>query len=136
MPFPADVEIILMRQWASGLALPVFVIDPVGSLVYFNESAERMLGLRFDETGAMPFQDWGTMFIPLDAAGKPLAPESLPLALALRQIRPVHGDFVIRGLDGVTRHLAVTAFPIVSRAGQLLGAVALFWALEQVAPTH
>jgi len=77
----------------------------------------------------MPLQEWGTIFIPLNVVGKPLSPEALPLTMALRQERPVHGDFVIKGLDGVKRHLAVTAFPIRSREGQLLGAVAMFWVL-------
>ena len=35
-----DVEIILMRQFASYLALPIFVVDPKGDLIYFNEPAE------------------------------------------------------------------------------------------------
>lgn len=129
MPFPTNTEIILMRQWASYLATPIFIIDPQGDLIYFNEPAEGILGLRFDETGAMPLQEWGTIFIPLDVVGHPLSPEALPLTMALRQERPVHGDFVIKGLDGVKRHLAVTAFPIRSREGQLLGAVAMFWVL-------
>jgi PAS domain-containing protein len=129
VPFPTNTEIILMRQWASYLATPIFIIDPQGDLVYFNEPAEGILGLRFDETGAMPLQEWGTIFIPLDVAGNALSPEALPLTMALRQERPVHGDFVIKGLDEVKRHLEVTAFPIRSRERQLLGAVAMFWVL-------
>jgi hypothetical protein len=34
-----DVEIILMRQTASYLATPIFVIGPTGDLIYFNEPA-------------------------------------------------------------------------------------------------
>ena len=33
-----DIEVILMRQTASYLAMPVFVVDPKGNLVYFNLS--------------------------------------------------------------------------------------------------
>ena len=31
-----EVEIILMRQTASYLAIPIFVVDPNGDLVYYN----------------------------------------------------------------------------------------------------
>jgi PAS domain-containing protein len=39
-----DVELILMTQVASYLATPIFVVDPNGDLVYFNEPAEQLLG--------------------------------------------------------------------------------------------
>src|SRR5439155_856752 len=35
-----QVEIILMRQLASYLTLPVFVVDPEGNLLYYNPPAE------------------------------------------------------------------------------------------------
>ena len=37
-----QVEIILMRQLASYLTLPVFVVDPEGNLLYYNASAEPL----------------------------------------------------------------------------------------------
>ena len=55
------VELILMRQLASCLAVPVFLVDPEGTLLYYNEPAERLLGRRYDETGEMPASEWGTM---------------------------------------------------------------------------
>ena len=48
------VELILMRQLASYLAVPIFLVDPEGNLLYYNEPAERLLGRRYDETGEMP----------------------------------------------------------------------------------
>jgi len=58
------VELILMRQLASCLAVPVFLVDPEGTLLYYNEPAERLLGRRYDETGEMPASEWATMFTP------------------------------------------------------------------------
>jgi PAS domain-containing protein len=43
-----------MRQAASYVAMPIFVVDPGGDLVYFNEPAEELLGLRYEEVGEMP----------------------------------------------------------------------------------
>ncbi|MBW2374226.1 MAG: PAS domain-containing protein, partial [Deltaproteobacteria bacterium] len=39
-----DVELILLRQLASQLAMPIIVVDPRGDLLYFNEAAEAILG--------------------------------------------------------------------------------------------
>ena len=56
------IEMILTRQLASYLALPIFVVDPEGILVFYNEPAEPILSRRFDETGAMPMSEWSTIF--------------------------------------------------------------------------
>jgi PAS domain-containing protein len=129
-----EVELILMKQVASYLAMPVFLVDPKGSLLYYNEPAEDILGQRYDETGEMPVEEWGTVFHPTDRDGMPLALEELPLVTAMQRRRPAHGDFWIRGLDGATRHIAVTAFPMIGLGRRELGSVALFWELEEDDP--
>jgi PAS domain S-box-containing protein len=122
-----EIEVILMRQAASYLAMPIFVVDPKGDLIYFNEPAEALLGLRYEEVGEMPLEDWATVFIPTDEHGDPIPPEGLPLVIALQQHRPAHDSFWIRGLNGVPRHLSVTAFPLIGQGERELGAVAIFW---------
>jgi len=122
-----DIEVILLRQVASYLATPIFVVDPDGTLVYFNEPAEAILGRRYDEVGEMSHAEWATVFTPTDAHDRPLPQESLPLSVAMRELRSVHGPMRIRGLDGVVRDIAVTAFPIIGQPDRMLGAVALFW---------
>jgi PAS domain-containing protein len=122
-----EVELILARQLASYLAVPIFLVDPQGALLYYNESAEAILGKRFDETGEVPLEDWTTAFIPRDQEGARLAPEELPLVIALKERRPAHRRFYIRGLDGVLREIEVSALPILGQAGRYLGAMAMFW---------
>ena len=122
-----DVELILMKQVASYLAVPIFLVDPAGTLLYYNEPAEFLLGKRYDETGEMPLEEWGTVWEPTDRSGMPLAPEDLPLAIAVQQGHPAHGQISITGLDGVARHLSITAFPLVGQNNRNLGAVAIFW---------
>ncbi|HEX2221895.1 MAG TPA: PAS domain-containing protein, partial [Candidatus Limnocylindria bacterium] len=58
------IELILMRHLASRLAVPVFIVDAAGDMVYFNEPAERVLGRRFNEVREMPFDQWTTAFLP------------------------------------------------------------------------
>lgn len=121
-----EVEVILARQLASYLATPIFLVDPVGNLIYYNEPAESILGKRYEETGEMPFQVWSTIYSPLDDAGKPFPPDALPLAIALDKQKTSSARFWIYGLDGMKRHIEVTAFPLVGQENRYLGAIALF----------
>lgn len=121
------IEVILMRELASHLATAIFVVDASGNLEYYNEPAEVILGLRFEETGPMPVEKWGTDFSPTDSQGVPLPPEGLPLVIALRTHKEAHGSFWIQGGDGAERLLTVTAVPLVGQQGTLVGAAAFFW---------
>ncbi len=121
------IEVILTRQLASYLAMPIFLVDADGTLVFYNEPAERILGRRFEETGEMPAGEWSTAWIPTDDRGTPLAAETLPLMMTLREHRPAHGVFWIQGLDGVRRRIETTAIPLLGSAGRYLGALAVFW---------
>jgi PAS domain-containing protein len=125
------IELILARQLASSLALPIFLVDADGTLAFYNEPAERLLGMRFEESGEMSATEWSTLWLPSDADGAPLDVERLPLRIAVAERQPAHGDFWIRGLDGARHHIAATAFPLIRVTDQVLGAVALFW---EIAP--
>ncbi len=122
-----DVEVILMRQLASYLAMPIFVVDPQGGLLFYNEPAEEILGRTFDEAGEMPMAEWSTVFKPTDDDGRPLPPDALPLVAALKTRRPTRGAARIMGLDGVPRKIEVVAFPLVGQGNRLLGAAAILW---------
>jgi PAS domain-containing protein len=122
-----EIEVILLRQLASYLVMPIFIVDPEGTLVFYNEPAEIVLGKRFEETGEMSAEQWSTAFQPTDEAGVPLDPDSVPLMIALRDRRPTHESLWISGLDGVRRHIEATAFPLVGQADRFLGAVVIFW---------
>jgi PAS domain-containing protein len=120
------VEIIMARGFTSHLATPAFLVDDAGALIFFNEAAGELLGVRFEEAGAMPAEDWGTRFEPVGADDRPLAPEELPLSIAVAEGRPAHSRMRIRSGSGQHREIEVTAFPVVGHAGQA-GAVAIFW---------
>ena len=121
-----EIETILARQLASYLTMPVFVVDADGTLLYFNESAEPILGLRFDETGEMSPQEWGSIFIPTDEAGSPLPLEELPLYQCMVGRRPTHRVIWITGLDGGHRNITVTCIPLNGQRDRFLGAIAFF----------
>ncbi|MCO6450255.1 MAG: PAS domain S-box protein [Caldilineales bacterium] len=122
-----EIEIILARQLAEYLAMAVFIVDPNGDLLFYNEPAEMVLGYRYEETGPMTASEWSTIFQPMDENGDLLLPEQLPLMIALTRRHPAHKDFWIRGLDGSLRKIEVTAFPLAVQADRFLGAIAIFW---------
>jgi PAS domain-containing protein len=122
-----EIEVILARQLAAYLAMPIFLVDPAGNLIFYNEPAEAILGRRFEETGEMSASEWSAIFKPTDEQGTPLEGEVLPLMVALTDRLPDHRRFWIRGLDNVLRHIEVTALPIIGQSDRFLGAIALFW---------
>ena len=121
------IEIILLRQWASHMAMPVWIAGTHGELLYYNEPAEALLGRRFDEAGEMPLDDLPGIFETTTEDGKPIPPDRLPLGIALAKRRPAHQRVRITALDGTARLLDITAFPLTVQGGKHLGSVAVFW---------
>lgn len=121
------IQIILTRQLAAHLSVPVFLVNPKGDLLFYNEAAEAILGLRFTDTGEMPAEEWSSAFNPVDHRGKHVAPEALPLMQTLKTFQPAHSQFGIRGLNGKNHVIEVTSIPITGLDGEFLGAAALFW---------
>ena len=122
-----EIEVIVSRHFAECLALPVFIVDPLGSLVYYNEPAEDLLGKRFEDTGAMPVEEWSVLFRPEDEDGNPIPPESLPLVKTLNLQQPAHGSLYISSLTGDRHNISITSIPFIGRAGKFIAAVAIFW---------
>lgn len=122
-----EIEIILNRQIAECLAIPVFLTDTTGNLLFYNEPAEDILGKRYEDTGEMHVEEWSTVFKNKDDNGNPVPPEELPLVKTLANQLPHHKTFWIENLSGKAEKISVTSYPIIGRAGKFLGAVALFW---------
>ncbi|MEO6220205.1 MAG: PAS domain-containing protein [Ginsengibacter sp.] len=126
-----EIEIILNRQLADCLSIPVFITDTIGNLLFYNEPAEEMLGKRFDETGGMSIETWSTIFKPRDIDGNIMSPDDLPLVKTLKNCLPYHKTFHIESLKGKAEKISLTSYPILGRTGKFLGAVAIFWALKE-----
>jgi len=124
-----SLVLILARDLADKLASAMFVVDREGSLVYFNEPAEGILGRSFADLGPMRMHEWATAFGPIEVDGRPLQLEDLPLVMALRNRQPLHRQLRIKRLDGEFRDIASTAFPLFTRTDEFEGAAAVFWEL-------
>jgi PAS domain-containing protein len=125
------IELILTRQWASYLAVPVWVVGERGDLLYYNEAAEAVLGRRYDEAGEMPVEELATIFKTTAVDGSPIAADQIPIIVALRERRAAHMALRIQGLDNVWRDIEATAFPLEGQGGRHLGAVAFFWEVHE-----
>jgi PAS domain-containing protein len=121
------IEIILLRQWAAHMAVPIWITEASGKLAYYNEPAERLLGRTFAEAQQMQFEELSDLFHTTTVDGEPIPPEDLPLGIALREHRASHQRLRITALDQNPRVLEITAFPLTAQGGSHLGAVAMFW---------
>jgi PAS domain-containing protein len=120
------IELIQARSLISTLSAAAFLVDEAGTLLFYNEAAGELLGLRFDEAGEMGPGEWGTRFRPREPGGRELTVEELPLTIALRDGQPGHARMEITGADDENHQIAVSAIPIRGRGGQH-GAFAIFW---------
>jgi PAS domain-containing protein len=121
------IQIILARQLASSLAMPILIVDTAGTLIYYNEPAEVILDLRFDESGEMSSGEWTGRFALADEERKPIANEDRPLMLAISGRRPIFRTVWMRCGHREWLNVNINAFPLIGEAKQFLGAMMIFW---------
>jgi PAS domain-containing protein len=131
---PSPVEIVLLKQLASCLRIPMAILDPRASLLFFNEPAEAIYGVRFDEVGELEADEWTALLQPSDETGAPLKPEDRPVVIALEQRLPAHRRIFVRSTDREPREIELTAVPLVATGDRFLGALAIFWERLPEAP--
>jgi PAS domain-containing protein len=122
-----SLPLILAREFAANLATPLVVLDEEGTIVFYNEPAERIIGQTLGEFGNLPEQEWRTRFSAERLDGTPVDNEDQPAAIARREHRPTHDTLVYTMVDGRQHTLSVTAIPLLGRDDELLGVVAVFW---------
>jgi PAS domain-containing protein len=124
------VELILARSLLATLSTPGFLVDEDGIVVFFNDAASVLLGVRYEEVGRMGPEAWGTAFGPLDESGREIPLEELPLTIALRHGRPSHARLRIRSTQGVHNDIEAAAVPILTVEGTR-GAMVFFWKVDE-----
>jgi PAS domain-containing protein len=122
------IELILARSLAAHLAVPAFLADAEGRIVYFNEAAELLVGRAFEDTPELTSADLVALLDPRTAEGKPIMPDQLPVLRAIASAMPAH-THAWSGADGSKRYLA-TAIPLPDHEGVTIGAL-LFWYEEK-----
>jgi len=118
---------ILAREFASNLATPTLLVDGDGVLIFFNEAAEELVGGTFAEVGEMTIEQFSNTFAPRVGDDDPLPIERRPTRIAFEERRAAHEEMTVTSLDGVERHIGVTAFPLFAQKDEFVGIVAIWW---------
>src|SRR3954465_7870162 len=127
------LELILARNLIDGISLAAFLIDPDGTLVFFNNAAGELIGRRFEEGGQLRREEWNSEFGPFDEFGKLVPTDSMPLTVALRQGLPANDRVHIRVRDEELIEVDVSALPLTTAEG-FQGAIVAFWRSESGDP--
>ena len=119
------LDLILARNLIATLAMPAFLVDNDGAVVFYNDAAGRLLGKSFEETGRLTRDEWRHIG-PVDEDGNPVQGERLPLQVALREGHPAHGRFRICTDEQSVVEIETSALPLVSDEA-FHGALVVFW---------
>lgn len=123
-----SIELILARSLAANLAVATFLADAEGTIVYFNEAAELLVGRAYEDTPGLTTQDLVELLDPRGEDGAPVPADLMPLPRVIATGMPAH-THAWSGRDGANRYLA-TAVPLPDRSGATIG-VLLFWYEEK-----
>jgi PAS domain S-box-containing protein len=103
----------------------VVMVSTEGNIIFANHAAETILGIKKDEIKGKYYnsREWKQ----LDEFDNPYPLDQLPLAIAMREQRPVEAiEHAIVSLEGEKKWLTVNAAPLFDEKGNLYGAIAGF----------
>jgi PAS domain-containing protein len=124
---PHSLPLILARELSANLATPMFLLDATGTLVYYNEAAELMLGRTHAELGSVTADEFGAMLQLADVDGSTLRRRDSPAGVAFINREPSHRTLLATTLDGRRETFECTAYPLFGAAEEMHGVIAVFW---------
>lgn len=122
-----SLALIVAREFASSVTVPVILVDATNSLVFYNESAAAAFGAPYGAGPSLSSGDWARRFQPAAPGGAPLERSALPVVTALEQGSPAHAEVEVTAPDGGRVVVAMTAIPLFSAPGELAGAMLVGW---------
>ena len=127
---PKSLPLILARELAANLSTAMFLLDATGTLVYFNDAAETIIGKPFGELGEISANEFGQVLHMTDRSGATIRRRDSPGGVAFIQHRPSHQVLYVTGYDGTRRLVEATAYPLFGAAKEMHGVVSVFWQLS------
>jgi PAS domain S-box-containing protein len=121
-PFGQHLFGLLDGSGESLRALPaaVYTTDPGGRITFYNEAAAQLWGVR-PEIGKSEFCGSWKLY---SSDGSPMLHEECPMALALKEMRPIRGmEVVAERPDGTRVPLLPYPTPLFDASGALTGAI-------------
>jgi PAS domain-containing protein len=122
--------LILAREFAANVAVPIFLVDATNTLVYYNDAAAVAFGGPFGQTGELRHGEWAARFNPSRPDGTPYDRKELPLVIALEERKPAHGVNLVNDPRGGRRLVEFSALPLFSSPEEFVGVLVAFWEAE------
>jgi PAS domain-containing protein len=129
-----NLVLILARAFAAQLATAVFLLDPEGTVIYYNEAAERLTGRPFIEGAGSTAEDWLSRTRPRDEEGVEVGVQDLPLGTTMLKQEPSHGIVIFSTADGVDRRVETASFPLFAHTEDFVGSFSIVWPIEEDRP--
>jgi PAS domain-containing protein len=124
------VEVILLKQLAGYLAMPVWLMDENGNLLFYNEAAEPLVGRAFADSGPITANELADLFVTTSEDGEPIPNDQLSTVIALTERQPSHSRLRFQAFDGASHLIDLTALPITGQGDRHLGVVVFFWEVQ------
>ena len=110
----------IWRDLVNALPAAIYITDPRGRIIFYNDAAVTMWGCR-PELGKSEFCGSWKLYWP---DGSPLPHDECPMALALKQKRPIRGmEAIAERPDGTRIPFIPYPTPLIDAAGELIGGV-------------
>lgn len=122
-----NLVLIRAKHLAEGVTTPTFLADAEGTLIFYNEPAEALVGKTFADTGPMPAQVWRDRLDVRTKEGDPFPLDDMPGWMALQRHRPTLGHIRFRAFDGTDRLIAVCGIPLFTHPDRFEGGLIIFW---------
>ena len=133
-PAQRNLVLILARAFAAQIATAVFLLDEEGTVIYYNEAAERLTGRPFIEGAGMTATDWMAASHPRDDEGELIAFENLPLGITMLKREPAHGVVTFTSREGQNLRIENATFPLFAHTEDYVGTFVFVWPLERDRP--
>lgn len=110
----------MLNQILNGLPAAVYMTDKSGTITYFNPAAEALAG----KTPIVGVDKWCVTWRLRNVDGTPLAHEECPMAVALREKRPIRdSEAFAERPDGSLIPFVPYPTPLYDESGEMVGAV-------------
>ncbi|MEP7321436.1 MAG: hypothetical protein ABI761_05930 [Saprospiraceae bacterium] len=118
-----EIEFILSRQLAEYISTPVVLVDHDGRMIYYNESAEYILGKKYNESGEIESREWDNRFFEDHDRRTTLDMLDLPFVKILSVRHIMQGEFWMRNFEEIEQKVLMICIPLVGLAQRELGAL-------------
>ena len=108
------------RQLIESLPAAVYTCDAEGHITLYNQAAVALWGRK----PVLGKDKWSGSLLIYRADGTPLAVDQCPMAIAMRERRPVRDvEIVIERPDGTKRNVVPHPDPILDASGKVIGSI-------------